>query len=113
MSALGNNVRRIRKEVGISQQQVADATGMSKNTISNIETGKTAANSNSVLKISKALGCTVDELMKGVEEGWTGTEGDHINRLCEELKQLPDEGRKQIVHTLQALIVYWKYRQED
>lgn len=37
---LKNNLKEIRKEKGISQSKLADMVGVSRNTISSIETGK-------------------------------------------------------------------------
>jgi putative transcriptional regulator len=38
--ALKNNLKEIRKEKGISQSKLADMVGVSRNTISSIETGQ-------------------------------------------------------------------------
>ncbi|MDD7339380.1 MAG: helix-turn-helix transcriptional regulator [Eubacteriales bacterium] len=37
---LKNNLKEVRKEKGYSQQQLADEVGVSRNTISSIETGQ-------------------------------------------------------------------------
>ena len=37
---LKNNLKRIRSEAGLSQQALADIVGVSRNTISSIETGQ-------------------------------------------------------------------------
>lgn len=37
---LKNNLKEIRSEKGLSQQQLADMVGVSRNTISSIETGQ-------------------------------------------------------------------------
>lgn len=37
---LKNNLKQVRKEKGYSQQQLADEVGVSRNTISSIETGQ-------------------------------------------------------------------------
>lgn len=38
--ALKNHLKEVRKEKGYSQQQLADEVGVSRNTISSIETGQ-------------------------------------------------------------------------
>ena len=38
--SLKNNLRDIRSKTGLSQQQLADMVGVSRNTISSIETGQ-------------------------------------------------------------------------
>lgn len=37
---LKNNLKQARSEIGLSQQQLADMVGVSRNTISSIETGQ-------------------------------------------------------------------------
>lgn len=37
---LKNNLKEVRKEKGYSQQQLADEVGVSRNTISSVETGQ-------------------------------------------------------------------------
>lgn len=37
---LKNNLKKLRSEKGLSQQQLADMVGVSRNTISSIETGQ-------------------------------------------------------------------------
>ena len=65
MSNLAENLRRIRKAKGLTQEKLARLADLTNNTIIKIETGK---NQNPTLdtlrKISKALEVSVDELIK-------------------------------------------------
>lgn len=61
---LGNNLKRIRKEKGISQGDIVRSLGMDRAFISNIENGKTNPTLATIAKLAKALGVSVGELME-------------------------------------------------
>lgn len=61
---LGKNLKRIRKEKGISQGDIVRSLGMDRAFISNIENGKTNPTLATIAKLAKALGVSVSELMK-------------------------------------------------
>ncbi len=61
---LGKNLKRIRTEKGISQGDIVKASGIDKAMISNIENGKTNPTLATIVKLAKAIGISVGELMK-------------------------------------------------
>lgn len=52
---LKNNLKEIRKEKGMSQQELADMVGVSRNTISSLETGQYEPTAKLALVLSIAL----------------------------------------------------------
>ncbi len=62
---LGANLRRIRLRKGLTQQSLADGTGLSRNCISNIERGAENPSHNSLSGLANALGCSMSEICKG------------------------------------------------
>ena len=52
---LKNKLKEIRKERGISQQELADMVGVSRNTISSLETGQYEPTAKLALTLSIAL----------------------------------------------------------
>jgi putative transcriptional regulator len=52
---LKNNLKELRKEKGISQQELADMVGVSRNTISSLETGQYEPTAKLALILSIAL----------------------------------------------------------
>ena len=60
---LGRNLKRIRKEKGISQGDIAREFGMDKAFISNIENGKTNPTLATIVRLAKAVGVSVEDLM--------------------------------------------------
>ena len=59
---LKNNVKKTRVEKGLSQQELADMVGVSRNTISSIETGQFSPTAKLALVICIALEKKVEEL---------------------------------------------------
>ncbi len=61
---LGDNLKRLRTEKGISQGDIARELDVSRSFISNIENGKTNPTLSTITKIAKAVGVSTGELMK-------------------------------------------------
>ena len=59
---LGLNIKKKRKELGISQQELADRTNLSLNFIGKIEVAFSKPSLDTVIDIAEALGVTVSEL---------------------------------------------------
>ena len=63
---LAANVRRTRKLLGITQIDLASASGVDQSTISLIEQGKTTPNCFDVANIAEAMSTTTELLLKPV-----------------------------------------------
>ncbi|MCC5640390.1 helix-turn-helix domain-containing protein [Nostoc sp. CHAB 5844] len=61
-SDLRNNLKSIRTRLGMSQQDLANIAGVTRQTISGVESGQYAPSVAITLKIAKALGCQVEDL---------------------------------------------------
>ena len=61
---LGQNLKRIRIEKGISQGDIVRKLGMPKSFVSNIENGKTNPTLATIAKLAKALGVKIEELIE-------------------------------------------------
>ena len=61
---LGENLKRIRTEKGISQGDIVRKLGMPKSFVSNIENGKTNPTLATITKLAKAIGVPIGELIK-------------------------------------------------
>ena len=62
---IGKRIQEVRKQQEMTQAELAALTDMSDSYISYIETAKKQASLESLVRISKALGITVDELLSG------------------------------------------------
>jgi len=66
---LSSQMKKYRTEAGLSQDALAEKIFVSRQTISNWETGKNYPDINSLLRMSEVFGISVDALLKGdVEE---------------------------------------------
>jgi transcriptional regulator with XRE-family HTH domain len=62
LKAFGVNVRRLRESKNLSQEELCDKAGLSKNQIGNIERGEVNTTISSAFALSKALEIPVSEL---------------------------------------------------
>ncbi|MBR4293474.1 MAG: helix-turn-helix transcriptional regulator [Bacteroidaceae bacterium] len=63
-----NRIRVARAEVRMTQQQLADATGVSRQTINAIESGKFVPSTLLALKIAATFGLSVEDIFS-LEDG--------------------------------------------
>src|SRR5689334_6786687 len=61
-SGLANNLKATRTRLGLSQQQLAEAAGITRQTIGGIEAGQYAPSATVALRLAKALGCRMEDL---------------------------------------------------
>lgn len=61
---LGKNLKRIRTKKGMTQGDIVRALGVSRSFVSNIENGKTNPTLATIAKLAKALGVSVEELIR-------------------------------------------------
>lgn len=59
---LRNNLKQIRTRLGMSQQDLAKLAGVTRQTISGVESGQYAPSVAITLRLAKALGCQVEDL---------------------------------------------------
>ncbi|MDN5274738.1 MAG: transcriptional regulator [Candidatus Saccharibacteria bacterium] len=67
MIAFGKKVATIRQKRGLTQDQLADKTGLSIDTVGAIEQGRRWARLTTLHKLAKGLGVSTDELFKGLQ----------------------------------------------
>ena len=69
--ATGDNIKHLCKRKGLTLGILADRIGVSDCTMSNWVNGHRQVTAYGLLRISKVLGVTMEELMEGVEDGRT------------------------------------------
>ena len=62
---LGNQIKKYRSELQISQEQLADRIYVSRQTISNWENEKSYPDVNSLILLSEVFQTSIDKLIKG------------------------------------------------
>ena len=68
---IGNNIKKLRKERGLTQKALADKCGIAQITVRQYEAGKRQPKLESIYKISSALGVRIEDItgIKSFESG--------------------------------------------
>ena len=74
--ALSEKLHALRKKSGLSQEQLAEQLGVSRQAVSKWETGKAVPESDTLIAISEYFHVTLDYLMKETDSAGPGTEPD-------------------------------------
>jgi transcriptional regulator with XRE-family HTH domain len=72
LSKMGKRIYELRKQLKLSQEELAERAETTKQTVSLAEKGKQELRAGNVAKIAAALGVSTDYLLKGI-----GTEAEH------------------------------------
>ena len=67
LKTFGFNFKIFRTKLGLSQEQVAEKTGLSKPYISNIENGKHSISLVNALMLSELVGKNIESMLKEIE----------------------------------------------
>ena len=105
--AMKLRLKELRKKKGLTVQQLADAVGLSKSYVSDIENGKRQANSVRLHKFAEALGCTVFEIIN--DESMS----DDAKELLDSFQLMSDEDRGAIIQIAQAFRARALARERD
>ena len=66
LKSIGERVAKLRRDRGLTQEQLAEGAGVSRNHIADIELGTRNTGVWSFVLLSRALGVTVSELFRGL-----------------------------------------------
>ncbi len=87
--ALGERIAKRRRVLNLTQDEVAEATGLSNNYISNIENNHSIPSIETLMKVCEALETTPDYLLLGTVKYVDDSLKDQITeriKLCDERK---------------------------
>lgn len=99
-SYIGNKIRTLRKEKGLSQQNLSERAEVGIDYISNLETRGSNIKIDTLEKIINALGITPSELF----ESRINPQNPQLELLAEQLAQLPKSSQEQLLEAFQLLI---------
>ena len=63
LTVIGNNVRNLRKKMGISQEELGDVAGLDRTYIGGIERGERNVSALNIAKLAKALKVKPEKLL--------------------------------------------------
>ncbi|EFF0756995.1 TPA: helix-turn-helix transcriptional regulator [Escherichia coli] len=99
MNHIGDNIRRMRESAKLSQQELADKSGISKAQISRLENGaQKNPQIQTVIALATELGTTVEELIFGEES----TATTYLNQA---INNLPEEDQKAIKKLIKVWVI--------
>ena len=84
MAQMGENVRRIRKKEGLTQEQLADAVGITSSFCAQIEAGVRSTSIDTLYRIAEALNVSASVLIYG------STQNERILHIANMLESMSD-----------------------
>ncbi len=87
-----NRIRDLREDMDLRQSDLAEKTGIDQRTISNYETGKTAPDAYSLIRLADFFGVSIDYLLCRTQQDLSTKERKH--RMIEKIKLQLDELKK-------------------
>lgn len=81
LRAIGNKLLNVRKRMGMTQAEVAEAAGLSDRTYADIERGTVNMRTETVLRICQVLHITPDEIFTESDTSVTARQAELIDRL--------------------------------
>lgn len=95
--SLGSNLRRMRKDRGLSQEQLSDKTGIRVAHISKIESDGTDPKLSTIYKLLESLECSADSLL--MDKNKVGLDSI-MKATLERVDQLPDENKRVLIDVI-------------
>ena len=90
---IANRLQKLRKEKGYSQEQLAEALGISRQAVSKWERAESSPDTDNLICLAKLYGVSLDELLSTDETVESIVENKEIED--EEAKRIADEIRKE------------------
>jgi transcriptional regulator with XRE-family HTH domain len=98
---IGRRIQIMRKERGLTQEQLSQAVGLSPNYLSNIETGLKTPKLETFIEIVNALHCDANTLLADVVDSTVTQESSQIARS---LAELPVADQRKIMKVVEVLV---------
>ncbi|HEY4041584.1 MAG TPA: helix-turn-helix transcriptional regulator [Rhodopila sp.] len=101
---IGTRIRAVRRERGLTQDDLADEVGVSRSAVAQWETGRTGQVTGNLSRIANALGVNVEYLMIGDDKRAAGDvrQGDEL-ALLRLYRECNPEDRQMLLHTARRL----------
>lgn len=81
---LGAEIQRRRKQLGLTQEELAQRMDVSRQSVTKWETGQSAPDLDRLVQLGEVLKISLDELLKGpsdnADDNWNENEGEHAAR---------------------------------
>ncbi len=104
---LGKRIAHLRKELGLTQTQVAKQLSMSQQTLAHYEVGRLRIAIATLVPLADILSCTVDELLNGREAAKISGKRGPVSKLEKQIAQvqlLPRTKQQFVIEMLDTVI---------
>jgi transcriptional regulator with XRE-family HTH domain len=101
---IGERVARLRKERGITQQQMAELLKTSQPIVSDYERGELRLHGELIVAIARILDVTTDEILGMQQPKTTLPKDRRLLRRLKDVDKLPKRDREALVRTLDAFL---------
>ena len=78
MTSVGENIKKTRNKIGITQEELAEKINVTRQAVSNWENGKTEPDIETLTKIAQIFDISIDELVDGIPRGLAELRGKKI-----------------------------------
>jgi len=109
---VGENIKKIRKERGMLQKQVAAEVGLDQSNYNKIENGQRQPSIEALYKLAKLFGMTTDQLIN-LEEGIPNEvviEDEPLTQQLKLINQLEDDDRSVIFKMIDTMLTKKKFQ---
>ena len=113
-STIGTRIKNRRKELGITQVDVKNATGISSGNMSEIENGNRLPSTPTLLQLSTLLQCSIDWILTGESpnlenSSFSNLRDDEIELLTT-YRKLPSDEKDEVLEILHLKVTKFKQR---
>lgn len=101
--SIGTRIKQRRKELGLTQMQIKQTTGISSGNMSEIENGYKLPSTPTLISLSTILDCSIDWMLKGetLIEDKIILSDERCKQLLEGFCELPEEDKEELLEILQ------------
>ena len=96
----GTHIKHIRQKMGLTQNQVAEALGVTPGYISNVENNRTAMSLRVLIYYAKLVGCSLDSLVGNLDPEYAETALDR--KLYDVILNLDVDTKEKLLKTMEV-----------
>jgi transcriptional regulator with XRE-family HTH domain len=109
---LGSNIKKIRKEKGWSQRDLANKIDSDASYINRLETGKLNPSISAMERIANAMDCTLDQLVKGdLDSAEIHIKDKNFSEKIRLIDSMDEDDKQAVTHIIDALLTKKRIRE--
>ncbi|MCC8196306.1 MAG: helix-turn-helix domain-containing protein [Ruminococcus sp.] len=105
--AFGHRVGYLRRQNGLSQEELAERANLSREFISMVENSKTGLRVDSLVNIANSLGVSADDILVDCLEHSASTADSELHRLLLDCTETEEYILTQMAKALKAILSSW------